>query len=57
MFREPVQRPSSESSDSLSLSSKFKNPGEQFDWSIDRVAIGKTYDVSGRIFQAFHITA
>ena len=47
MFHEPVQRPSSESSDSLSLSSKFKNPGEQFDWSIDRVAIGKMYDVIG----------
>ena len=27
---------STESSDSLSR--KFKNPGKQFDWSIDRVA-------------------
>ena len=32
---------SSESSDSLLVSSKYKNPGERFDWSTDRVAIGK----------------
>ena len=31
---------SSESSDSLSQL-KIQNPGERFDWSIDRVAIGK----------------
>ena len=34
-----MRKPSWKSSDSLSL--KFKNPGERFDWSIDRVAIGK----------------
>ena len=38
-IRQPVRRPSSESSDSLSK--KFKNPRERFDWPIDRVAIGK----------------
>ena len=38
-FRQPVRKPSSESSGSVSR--KFKNPGERFDWSIDRVAVGK----------------
>ena len=38
-FRQPVRKPSSESSHSLSL--EFKNPGERFDWSINRVAVGK----------------
>ena len=34
-----MQKPSSESSGSVSR--KFKNPGERFDWSVDRVAVGK----------------
>ena len=38
-FRQPVQKQSSASSDSLA-SWKFKNPGERFDWAIDRVAVG-----------------
>ena len=39
-FRLTVRKPSSESSDRFSQL-KFKNPGERFDWSIDRVAFGK----------------
>ena len=37
---EPVRKPSSESSGSVSQL-KIQNPGERFDWSIDRVAVGK----------------
>ena len=37
-FRQSVQKPSLKSSDSLS---QFKIPGERFDWSIDRIAVGK----------------
>ena len=29
------------------VSLKFKNPGERFDWSIDRVAVGKCVNVIG----------
>ena len=39
-FRQPVRKPSSESTYSLSQL-KIQNPGERFDWSIDRVAVGK----------------
>ena len=35
-IRQPMRKPSSESNDRLSLILKFKNPGERFDWSIDR---------------------
>ena len=39
-----MRKPSSESSGSVSqlkIQKKFKNPGERFDWSVDRVAVGK----------------
>ena len=36
-----MRKSSSEPGDSLLVSSKFKNPGERFDSSTDRVAVGK----------------
>ena len=39
-FRQPVRKPSSESSDSL-RQLKIQKKDERFDWSIDRVAVGK----------------